>query len=91
MDSLVLGSARSYDQLMELNLKYPSAELSTLCRRRHVRRLSVFGSAARGEMRTDSDEATLGVASIDLATPAILRNPYRRRAIMGDLQQLYAA
>ena len=76
---------------MELNLKYPSAELSTLCRRRHVRRLSVFGSAARGEMRTDSDEATLGVASIDLATPAILRNPYRRRAIMGDLQQLYAA
>lgn len=101
---------------MELNLKYPRAELSTLCRRHHVRRLSVFGSAARGEMRTDSDvdllvefeagqspslagfarlkrelEATLGVASIDLATPAILRNPYRRRAIMGDLQQLYAA
>jgi predicted nucleotidyltransferase len=36
-------------------------------------------------------EATLGVASIDLATPAILRNPYRRQAIVGDLQQLYAA
>ena len=28
---------------------------------------------------------------IDLATPAILRNPYRRQAIVGDLQQLYAA
>jgi uncharacterized protein len=74
------------------------------------------GSAARDEMRTDSDvdlliefeaghspslagfarlkqelEATLGVASIDLATPAILRNPYRRQAILGDLQRLYAA
>jgi hypothetical protein len=36
-------------------------------------------------------EATLGVASIDLATPAIRRNPCRRRAIVGDLQQLYAA
>jgi uncharacterized protein len=74
-----------------------------------------LGSAARDEMRTDSDVdlliefeagnspplagfarlkqelATLGVASIDLATPAILRNPYRRQAIVGDLQQLYAA
>jgi hypothetical protein len=81
-----------------------------------VRRLSVFGSAARDERRTDSDVdlliefeaghspslagfarlkkelgATLGVASIDLSTPAILRNPYRRQAIVGDLQQLYAA
>jgi len=36
-------------------------------------------------------EVTLGVASIDLATPAILRNPYRRQAIVGDLKQLYAA
>jgi len=97
-------------------LQYRSTELSTLCRRHHVRRLSVFGSAARDEIRTDSDvdlliefeaghspslagfarleqelEATLGVASIDLATLAILRNPYRRQAIVGDLKQLYAA
>jgi uncharacterized protein len=101
---------------MKPALQYRSTELSTLCRRHHVRRLSVFGSAARDEMRTDSDvdlliefeagqspslaefarlkqelEATLGVDSIDLATPAILRNPYRRQAIVGDLQQLYAA
>jgi uncharacterized protein len=101
---------------MKPTLQYRSTELSTLCRRNHVRRLSVFGSAARDEMRTDSDvdlliefeagqsptlagfarlkqelEATLGVASIDLATPAILRNPYRRQAIVGDLQPLYAA
>ncbi len=97
-------------------LQYRSTELSALCRRHHVRKLSVFGSAARNEMRTDSDvdlliefeagrspslagfarlkqelESTLGVASIDLATPAILRNPYRRQAIVRDLQQLYAA
>src|SRR4030081_328223 len=32
-----------------------STELSTLCRRHHARTLSVFGSAARDEMRTDSD------------------------------------
>jgi uncharacterized protein len=94
----------------------PSPELAALCRQHHVRALSLFGSAARGEMRADSDidllvefEAghapslagfsrlkaafaeTLGVASIDLATPSILRNPYRRRSILNNLTPLYAA
>jgi len=32
-----------------------------------------------------------GSAAIDLATPSILRNPYRRRAIVADLKELYAA
>ena len=31
------------------------AALAELCRRYRVRELSVFGSAARGEMRSDSD------------------------------------
>jgi uncharacterized protein len=31
------------------------AELADLCRRYHVRELSVFGSTARGEMRPQSD------------------------------------
>ena len=31
------------------------ARLATLCRQYHVRELSLFGSAARGEMRPDSD------------------------------------
>lgn len=31
------------------------AKLADLCRRYHVRELSLFGSAARGEMRPDSD------------------------------------
>ena len=30
-------------------------KLAELCRRHHVSQLSVFGSAARGEMRADSD------------------------------------
>jgi uncharacterized protein len=30
-------------------------KLAEICRRYHVRELSVFGSAARGEMRPDSD------------------------------------
>ena len=30
-------------------------KLADLCRRYHVRELSLFGSAARGEMRPDSD------------------------------------
>lgn len=33
----------------------PMAAVADLCRRFHVRELSVFGSAARGEMRPDSD------------------------------------
>lgn len=31
------------------------AKLAELCRQYHVKELSVFGSAARGEMRPDSD------------------------------------
>ena len=33
----------------------PEAEIASICRRYGVRELSVFGSAARGEMRPDSD------------------------------------
>jgi uncharacterized protein len=37
------------------NVEVDDAELANLCRRYQVRELSVFGSAARGEMRPDSD------------------------------------
>jgi uncharacterized protein len=30
-------------------------ELTSFCRRHHVRRLSLYGSAVRGELRSDSD------------------------------------
>ena len=37
------------------NIQVNEARLAELCRQYHVRELSVFGSAARGEMRPDSD------------------------------------
>jgi uncharacterized protein len=33
----------------------PASAIAELCRRYHVKELSVFGSAARGDMRPDSD------------------------------------
>ncbi len=36
-------------------VELPEAKLADFCRRHRVRELSLFGSAARGEMRPDSD------------------------------------
>lgn len=90
-------------------------ELLQLVKRYHIRHLSLFGSAARGELGPDSDidllvefekgkEPSLGGMveiqdafetlfgrRVDLATPTILNNPYRRRAIEKDMKELYAA
>ncbi len=33
----------------------PDGILGELCRRRHIRRMAIFGSALRGELRADSD------------------------------------
>jgi predicted nucleotidyltransferase len=33
----------------------PESEIAAICRRYHVRELALFGSAARAEMRSDSD------------------------------------
>jgi len=33
----------------------------------------------------------LGKRSVDLATPSILRNPFRRRTIVKDLETIYAS
>jgi len=33
----------------------PDAEIAVICRRYHVKELAIFGSAARNEMRPDSD------------------------------------
>ena len=90
--------------------------LQELAQRFHIRRLVLFGSAARGELKPDSDidllvEFESGRApslggmveiqealaklfegrKVDLATPAILNNPFRQRAIEKDMQVLYAA
>ena len=36
-------------------VELPEAEIADVCRRHQVRELSLFGSAARGQMRPDSD------------------------------------
>ena len=38
-----------------LEQKMPREQLIEFCQRNHIRRLSVFGSAVRGQMRPDSD------------------------------------
>ena len=90
--------------------------LRELAKRHHIRRLRLFGSAARGELRPDSDIDLLvefedgcapslggmveiqeafaplfGGRKVDMATDAILNNPYRRRAIEREMEELYAA
>jgi predicted transcriptional regulator of viral defense system/predicted nucleotidyltransferase len=82
----------------------------------HIKRVSLFGSAARREITPTSDidllvefeegkSPSLGgmvVISdafsqlfdgrkVDIATPAILNNPYRRREIEKDMELLYAS
>ena len=37
------------------DVELPDAEVAEICRRYQVKELAVFGSAARGEMRPDSD------------------------------------
>lgn len=96
-------------------LKFKRHELADLCRRHHVRRLSLFGSAVRADFRPDSDVDVLvefeprqtpglgrmselqnelstlfGGRKVDLATPAIMRNPFRKKTIERDLETVYA-
>jgi len=92
------------------------ADLRKLTRHYRIRRLVLFGSAARGELKPESDIDLLvefesgaapslggmveiqeafsklfGGRKVDVATPSILNNPYRRRAIERDMEELYAA
>lgn len=90
--------------------------LARICRKYGVKKLSLFGSAARGELRPDSDvdlmvefkpsstttsfdlidlqdelSALFGHRKVEITSPDILKNPYRRRTIERDLRTLYAA
>jgi len=105
-DRLVIGGA----------LLVSRAALKKLIKRYHIHRLALFGSAARGELKPESDidllvefekgkapslggmvkinddfMALFGGRKVDLATPAILNNPYRQRAIEKEMEELYAA
>jgi len=90
--------------------------LAAICRKYGVKKVSLFGSAARGELRLDSDvdlmvefkpsskttsfdlidmqdelSPLFGDRPVQLTSPGILRNPYRRRTILADLRTLYEA
>ena len=92
------------------------AALQEVVKRFYIRRLTLFGSAARGELTPESDidllvefvkgkEPSLGRMvevqdalvklfagrKVDLATPSILNNPYRKQSIEKDMEELYAA
>lgn len=90
--------------------------LLNIIRHYGIRRLSLFGSAARNELERHSDIDLLlefetgrspalsgimkirdafsdlfGGRAVDVATTAILNNPYRRRQIEQDRVEIYAA
>ena len=90
--------------------------LAAICRKYGVKGMSLFGSAARGEMRPGSDvdlmvefkrssrttslslidlqdelSALFGNRRVEITSPGILENPYRRRTIERDLKTLYAS
>ena len=93
----------------------PKRRLASFCRRHHIKRLGIFGSAARGDADESSDVdllvefkpnasaslfdmvrmqdelSRLFGRKVDLATSTVLENPYRRRSILKDLRELYAA
>jgi predicted nucleotidyltransferase len=46
---------RSWSMTIAPGVVLPDVEIAEICRRYQVKELAVFGSAARGEMRPDSD------------------------------------
>jgi uncharacterized protein len=52
-------------------IELPNAEIAEICRRYQVEELSLFGSAARGELRPDSDVDLL-VEFLPGARPGLL-------------------
>ncbi len=102
------------DLVIGNQLAISRTELEALARQYHIKHLALFGSAARGELRTDSDIDLLvefepgqapslwdtsqiqesfsrlfGGRPVDIVSPEVLRNPYRRRSIEKDLKVLF--
>jgi len=100
----------------QTKLHIPRGRLAALCRKYQIRKLSLFGSAARNELTPESDvdllveftpqsgvslldmpalqeelSALFGGRKVDVATPEILDNPFRRKMIVPELRTLYAA
>jgi DNA-binding transcriptional regulator YiaG/predicted nucleotidyltransferase len=106
----------SYEVTPDAGISVSRAALARVCRKYGVRKLSLFGSAARKEMKSTSDVDLLvefapdsraslfdfpamqrdfselfGHRRVDLVPPEVLKNPYRRKAILPDLRVLYAS
>lgn len=106
----------AYEVTPDSGVEVSRAALARLCRKYGVRKLSLFGSAARKEMKSASDVDLLvefapesraslfdfpamqrdfselfGHRRVDLVPPEVLKNPYRRKAILPDLRVLYEA
>ena len=78
------NGGRSLEPVMRLGLvEVDESRLAEVCRRHRVRELSVFGSAARGEMRPDSDVDLL-VEFLPEAEPGLLDHA----GLMLDLSEL---
>src|SRR5262249_37648917 len=45
---------KCYTWTCRMNLQVNNRDLSALCQRHHIKKLAVFGSAARDELRSDS-------------------------------------
>jgi predicted nucleotidyltransferase/DNA-binding HxlR family transcriptional regulator len=108
--------AAKYQVTPRQKLHIPRGALAALCRKHRIRKLSLFGSAARNEMSPGSDvdllvefesgsnvslleipalqeelSALFGGRKVDVATPEILDNPFRRKTILRELMTLYSA
>jgi predicted nucleotidyltransferase len=108
--------AAAYEVTPNSSVEVPRALLARLCRKYGIRKLSLFGSAARKAMSSTSDVDLLvefapdsraslfdfpamqrefsqlfGHRRVDLVPPEVLKNPYRRKTILPDLQVLYEA
>jgi predicted DNA-binding mobile mystery protein A len=111
-----LHSPQAQYAVRPAKLRIPTGRLADVCRKFQVKKLSLFGSAARNELTPESDidlmvefepqarltlfdfpalqdelSALFGGRKVDLATPDILENSYRRKSIVPDLTTLYSA
>ncbi len=65
----------------------PESDVDVLVEFQEDARVGLFGLVT---MKDELSEM-LGNRPVDLATPSILRNPFRRKTILRDLETIYAA
>jgi predicted nucleotidyltransferase len=51
----MMDAVDNMDTMGIANVRIPTNEVATFCRRNHIRKLSVFGSALRPDFHADSD------------------------------------